>query len=128
MGSRDTFGLRMLLHTYVVELAFTKRTTGGPRVMLCTNAPTLLASPEGRIALHWHPPKGVGLPYNPSQKKLVVVWDIMWQQYRQVPIESVRILDTIPVRTDHELDDWWEFFADDLQNLTGTNKKKYMGG
>ena len=111
MGSRDTFGLRMLLNTHVVELAFIKRTTGAPRVMLCTNAQTLLSTAESRIALGWHPPKGVGLGYNPSQKNLVVVWDIMWQQYRQIPVESVRILEVIPVRDQHELDDWWEFFA-----------------
>ncbi len=59
-----------------VSLAFTKRTTGEIREMLC------------RLHVRKHLAGGESA-YNFSEKGLIPVWDRTKQEYRSVPIEGI---------------------------------------
>lgn len=115
-----------LLNDNVVELEFRKRTTGLHRRMLCTNSKALLNSISGKIALKYEPPKGVGLKYSPSKLNLVVTWDLFWQDFRQIPLESVNIISAIPLKTDEEITRFWDYFNRKLQDLSPAEKLMYM--
>lgn len=54
---------------------FTKRTDGKVRVMNCRVRPPVTGGP--------------GMPYDPSQKDLLVVWDLHKRAYRQIPADAV---------------------------------------
>ena len=114
MSFEAELGLLKLLSNNVVELRFVRRhpKQGYPpnRRMFCTNSKALLYSIAGKITLKHKTPKGVGLPYLPPLKNLVVTWDIMMQDYRQIPLESVQIMEVFPVRNEEEINKFWEFF------------------
>lgn len=126
--SRD--GLRILLATHVVELGFTRRRLkigwNFTRRMLCTNSKPLLGTIAGRIALGFKPPKGIGLKYNPATKDLVVAYDILWQDFRQIPVESNEIITAIPVETPEEVELFWLYFDKRLKDMSPQEKIQFM--
>ena len=115
-----------ILNDNVVELEFLKRTNGMHRRMLCTNSKKLLNSIAGKIALKYKPPIGVGLKYSPQKLNLVVTWDLFWQDFRQIPLESVNVLSAVPLKTDEEITMFWDYFNRKLQNLSPVEKLIYM--
>ena len=86
--------LQDITNKNVVVLQFVKKTNNVVRTMTCTTCLPLLQSQEGIIHLRYRkttsPP-----PYNPLPDN-VIVWDILKQDYRQIPAPRVRILQTIP--------------------------------
>jgi hypothetical protein len=94
--------------------------------MLCTNNKLLLNSIAGKIALGFRPPKGVGLKYNPHSMNLVVTWDVMWQDYRQIPLESATVVSAIPLRNEDDIQKFWEFFDAKLQHMSSLEKSSFM--
>ena len=127
MGQFSKESLTELLNKNVVELTFQKRTDGTPRRMLCTNNKLLLNSMAGKIALGFKPPKGVGLKYSPLSKGLVVTWDLFWQDYRQISIRTARVVTAIPLESEDDLENFWEFFNAKLQNMSSSEKIVFMG-
>ena len=111
-----------LLNDNVCEVVFSKRTDGNERRMLCTNSKLLLHSIAGRGALHFKDPKGVGLPYFPKDKGLVVTWDIIWQEFRQIPLETVNVISAIPLKSEEDIKNFWIFFDKKLQDKTAFEK------
>ena len=126
MGQFSYESLTALLNDNVVELVFTRRGGGNSRRMLCTNSKILLHSIAGRIALGFRPPKGVGLPYSPKDKNLVVTWDLFWQDFRQIPLESANIVTAIPLQNEDDVTNFWEFFDKKLQEMSSSEKLGFM--
>jgi len=130
MGQFSHGSLTKLLSENVVELVFIRRSGNGlrkkTRRMLCTNNALLLNSIPGKIALGFKPPKGVGLPYDPKAKNLVVTYDLMWQSYRQISLENVNVVSAIPLKTNEEIDNFWEFFSRKLVDMSGSEKEAFM--
>lgn len=122
-------GLKGLLLTHLVELVLIRRIPkdgwNPARRMLCTNSRELLTSMAGKIALNFHPPKGPPT-YPAAQHRLVTAWDILWQDYRQINMESYEIVSTMPVKTPEEIDNFWKYFNEVLQKMTPEAKKKFM--
>ena len=90
--------LKIMLLDKVCEVKFTRRNPkpGRPasRRMLCTNNVQLLNSVEGRTVLNYRPPRQAP-DYNPNQENLIVVWDILMQDYRTINCDTVDLISTL---------------------------------
>lgn len=127
MGGFSKESLIQLLNENVVEVIFNRRGDGNDRRMLCTNSKILLNSIAGKIALGYRPPKGIGLAYSPASKGLVVTWDLFWQDFRQIPIETANVITAIPLKSNEDLDNFWEYFDRKLQDMSAFEKVGFMG-
>lgn len=118
--------LTKLLEKNAVELRFSRRRliAGSPptRRMLATNDGMLLNSAAGKTALNFRPASG-RLKFNPTQKGLVLTWDIFMQDYRLVPAESVDVVSVIPTTPPEE---FWKYFSEVLSRMSGTDKEQFM--
>ena len=119
-----TAELNNLLANNVLDIRFVRRLPkrGMPatRRMLCTKSNELLSSNNGVISLNYRAP--VQTPdYDPTAEGLVTVWDIFMQDFRNVPAESVTVLNTIPGN-----DKFWEYFNNELRLMTPQQKFKFM--
>ena len=123
------YGLKKLLESNVVELSFIRRNKkqGWPmnRRMLCTNSFKLLGSMGGRMALNFQVPTQFP-PYDPKEEDLVITWDIFMQDFRSIPIEAVFVVAAIPVKTQKEIDTFWEYFDKMIRPMTSDQKKTFM--
>lgn len=122
-------GFQSLLNTSVVECGFTRRVLKDGwnpfRRMLCTLDRKLLLSLPGRMALNFTPP--VFSPaYNAKQYNLIVVWDILWQDWRAIPFDAVEVISVLPTKTKKDVDKFWVYFANFLQNMTPSEKQTFM--
>lgn len=61
----------------IFGVTFIKRTNGETRVMTC------------RYGVRSHA-KGIGLKFDPTSKKLIVIWDMRKGAYRMIPEEGIR--------------------------------------
>jgi hypothetical protein len=124
--------LENLLNQSVLELAFIRRNEkqGWPpnRRMLVTNNYALLNGIFGKITLNFVPPKGVGLPYDPDAKNLVIGFDILWQAYRAIPVESTNLIAAYRVTNRQDVAKFLTLFAKEIGPMTGAQKKAYMKG
>ena len=88
--------------------------------MLCTNSGDLLTSTKGRMALNfkptYNPPE-----YNPAQKNLIITWDIFMQGYRTINMDSCQLISAIPAN-----DIFWNYFTEELTNMTAQEKIAFM--
>lgn len=89
------------------------------RRMLCTTDDAILTSINGRICLNYRPPANP-LPYDAEVRGLLPVWDIFMQDWRMVNVDACEIVNTI------ERKDFWEYFNNDLRNMTPNEKVNYM--
>lgn len=128
--SRDS--LASLFDQAVVELAFIRRhkKQGWPqnRRMLVTTNYALLNGIFGKITLNFVPPKGVGLPYDPDAKNLVIGFDLLWQDYRAVPAESVNVIAIYRVTNRQDVAKFLALFAKEIGPMTALQKIAYMKG
>jgi len=88
--------------------------------MLCTNNIQLLNSAKGKYALNYTPPTEAP-KYNPSQKNLVVAWDIFMNGYRTINMDSCELISIIPAN-----DEFWNYFANKLSNMSASDKITFM--
>lgn len=134
--SRD--GLRRLAVTNAVEIQFVRRDKlRRPRMrrMWMTLDPLLLNSALGKKILHFRKPQ-FAPAYNAASKNLLFVWDIIMQDWRAVPIESVRVVKSIPTRSQKNLNnvgenkkaqqEFWEYFNAEIINMTPQEKSAFM--
>lgn len=123
-------GLRQLLASGVVELRFVRRHEKGGhpshRRMFCTNNYGVLNNIIGKVTLQYRPPKGVGLPYNPAAKRLVPCWDILMCAYRQIPVESVTVVQFWKLTTREEINKFWSFFMQAVYPMSAEEKRRFM--
>ena len=116
--------LNSLLLNNVVDLRFVRRRQvnykSPIRRMICTKSFELLNSNNGLISLGYRKP--VGPPdYNPETEGLVTVWDIIMQDYRNVPAETVTINKVIPAN-----DQFWTYFNEQLYTMSAQQKMQFM--
>jgi len=116
--------LNSMLQNNVLDLKFTRRRPrpGVPatRRMLCTMDATILNSTNGRTVLNYLPPSNT-TPFNLSQNNLCLVWDILMQDFRMVPPESVNVLTRYPGD-----DNFWETFNDTFARMSADDKVSFM--
>lgn len=137
--SRD--GLKRLALTHAVEIVFVRRDKQRlprRRRMWMTLDPLLLNSAAGKKILNFRPPK-FSPAYNAAAKNLLVVWDIIMQDWRAVPVDAVQVVPggkTIPtraVKTPNNLmankkaqADFWEYFNTVIVKMTPAEKSAFM--
>lgn len=116
--------LDSLLLQNVCDIRFKRKTkgTGKPptRRMLCTKNYSLLNSTNGRISLNFKPPAG-GKRYNESAKNVIIVWDILMQDYRTINAEECELIRQVPAN-----DEFWKFFNEELYPMSAEAKMNFM--
>jgi len=134
--SRD--GLKSSAFKNVLEIVFVRRDKNRRptvRRMLMTLDPLLLNSELGKKILRFRKPRNAPA-YNAASKNLLVVWDIIMQDWRSVPLESIRIARTIPTRSQKNLNnvlenkkaqhDFWEYFNGTVLKWTPAQKSAFI--
>jgi hypothetical protein len=110
----------------VVELKFSRRrpkqNISTVRRMLCTLDFNLLNSEKGLKVLNFNPPKSSST-YNTQNKGLIVVWDILKQDWRTVNTESCQIISTIPTVPP---DSFWEYFESTIVLMSPSQKAAFI--
>ncbi|MDD4109956.1 MAG: hypothetical protein PHS54_00220 [Clostridia bacterium] len=118
--------LLTLLQRNVLELRFFRRRDkpgwNNARRMLVTLDREILNSAPGRLALHFKPPTHAPA-YNYFAKNLICGWDLFWQDWRMIPVESCDIVTIIPT-TPPDL--FWNYFNIYLQAMSPSDKIQFM--
>lgn len=113
--------LEEVLNHNILLISFWRRTPpGGVRRMICTKSNFVLSSFQGRTNLNFRNPKHGPPDFNQVKVNVIVVWDILVQDYRLIPCESVSILDTIPETV------FWKYYNDAIYPMTKADKIKFM--
>jgi hypothetical protein len=119
-------GLAKLCNDNIVELKFNRRLRfkGLPatRRMLATLDSTLLNSTVGKEILNFKPPTQ-NTSYNASQRGLLTVWDILFQDWRNIPIESTVVVTAVPTKPQEE---FWKYFDSVIRKMTSKQKEEFM--
>lgn len=114
------------LLTNVVELKFNRRrpksNVQSTRRMICTLDNSLLTSERGISVLGYKTSSGVAA-YNTQAKGLVVVWDILMQDWRMVNTESCNIISVIPTSPAEE---FWDYFNVSILPLSSSQKLAFI--
>jgi hypothetical protein len=88
--------------------------------MLCTNSLALLNSVEGRLALNYK--RAINSPkFDPTQKNLIITWDIFMQNYRCINMVACDIIQVIPANKE-----FWKYFNERLAGMSAAQKIGYM--
>lgn len=117
--------LRLICENNVVEIKFDRRNKmriPPTRRMLCTLDFTVLDTEQGRKLLGFKKPKNFPV-YNAQQKNLLVVWDLIMQDWRSIPVESciiVAYLKTKPIVR------FWNYYNRILSKMPAAQKKQFM--
>jgi hypothetical protein len=120
--------LKNLVSSNVCEIIFLRRTPERapvpPRAqwrrMLCTNSIEILNSTNGKISLNFRFPK---TPRRIDEVKhnIVVAWDIIMQDYRNISMENCYLIQTIPGN-----DMFWKYYNEVLYTMTPEQKMNFM--
>ena len=116
--------LKNLLESNVCEIKFSRRRPkpGEPltRRMLCTNSFILLNSVNGKILLNYKQP--LRMPkFNPSNKNIIITWDIFMQDFRCISMDACELIQTIPGN-----DEFWNYFNEKLRFMSAAEKERFM--
>jgi len=116
--------LKATLLGKVCEVKFARRNIkpGKPatRRMLCTNNVQLLNSIEGRTVLNYAPPR-LAPKYNPNQENLIIVWDILMQDFRTINCDTVDLISTL------EADEtFWLYLNEKIAPMSAGDKMNFM--
>jgi len=120
-------GLAQVCEKNVVELKFVRRNKmriPSTRRMLCTLDSTLLNSTLGKEILNFKPPR-FAPKYNAATRGLLVVWDIIMQDWRAVPADSCEIVVRIDTSTNNQKN-FWDYYDKVLRKMTASQKKSFM--
>jgi len=115
--------LDSLLLKNVCEVRFARRRPqvgdSPARRMLCTKSYELLNSVNGRVTLNYAPPKGPK-KINEAAENVLVVWDILMQDYRTINMNSCDLIQQIPDK------DFWEYFNENIYPMSPEQKFNFM--
>lgn len=119
-------GLRALCKENLVEIKFNRRLklVGLPptRRMLATLDEKLLNSTLGKEILNFKPPTHIA-HYNAAARGLLTVWDLLFQDWRNIPTENVFVVATIPTKPPEK---FWEYFDKVIGKMTAAQKASFM--
>lgn len=117
--------LAKLCSTNIVELKFTHRNKmriPPNRRMLCTLDGILLNSTAGKNLLNFRiptkPPR-----YNAAKYNLLTVWDVMMQDFRNIPVDAVDVITATPTRP---ISSFLKFFNQKLSKMSAMEKLAFM--
>ena len=88
--------------------------------MLCTKSYSLLNSSNGRITLNYRSPRGP-VKINEAADNLIVVWDILMQDYRNVNMNQCDLIKQFPAN-----EEFWTYFNDNIYPMSAAQKLSYM--
>lgn len=117
--------LKSLLSNNICEIVFTRRrperAPGRPYVrrMLCSNAMSVLNSWNGHLSLHFHLPR-TGRRIDEVKHNIVVVWDILECDYRNVSMDECYLRQIIPGD-----DTFWQYYNEVLYPMTPEQKRSF---
>lgn len=118
--------LLALMESNVLELRFYRRNPkqgwNAARRMLVTTDRQILDTAPGHLALHFKPPTHAPA-YNWRVKNLACAWDLFWQDYRMIPVESCDVITIIPTRPPEK---FWDYFNLYLQAMSPSDKIQFM--
>jgi hypothetical protein len=103
-------GLYSLCSKNIVEIKFVRRNkfvSPSTRRMLATIDQKLLKSTFGINTLNYKKPK-YPPPYNAKAKGLCTLWDILMQDWRNVPTESIEVVSIVSTTPMKDFLDWFE--------------------
>jgi len=119
-------GLKALCQSHVVELKFNRRRMkpGFPtsRRMLCTLDRAILQSPMGKQILHFRPPTQ-SPAYNAASYGLLTVWDIIQQDWRNIPVEAVDVVASVTTKPPEK---FWEWFINSVAKMPSGRKAEFQ--
>lgn len=122
--------LKSALQRSVVELIYIRRRPYAgvepTRRALATTNLAVLNSELGRDVLGYRPPTGYRQPYSLNAYNLVVAWDILKQDYRQYDVPSSTIVTEIDVTTPEQLQQWWEYFYENVLPMSPQQKVAFI--
>ena len=123
--------LKALARSNVCEIKFRRRNpvAGKPlfRRMLCTSNQRLLMSFDGRLTLNYRPTYPVPYKHNrhhfydPDAKNLVILWDILMQDYRAINMSYCNLIAQVPANQK-----FWEYYRAELMNKSPSEKTNWM--
>lgn len=90
------------------------------RQMWCTKDFGILNSVNGRTNLNYRPPRHAK-QINENVHNVLIVWDIFMQNYRTINMDQCTLVEEVPG------DVFWEYFNENLFNLTAEDKSAFMG-
>jgi len=116
--------LDSLLLNNVCEIRFVRRIPkpgfASTRRMLCTKSYGLLNSTNGRITLNFRPPTHISR-INEAAENVVIVWDILMQDYRVVSMDQVDLIQEIPAN-----EEFWKYFNENIYPMSAEQKLNFM--
>jgi hypothetical protein len=88
--------------------------------MWCTKSYSLLNSINGRISLNYRPPHS-GKHVDEARDNIVVVWDILMQDYRNVNMQQCDLIREVPANQE-----FWKFFNENIYIMSPEQKIAFM--
>lgn len=109
----------------VLEIKFERRDKSRvpkTRRMLCTLDFAILDSPLGKQVLKFRKPKRIA-PYDAAKYGLCTVWDIIMQDWRNVPVKSVDCISQFDTRPQKK---FWDFFENVIKPMSKEQRTHFM--
>lgn len=118
--------LKQLLQNNVVELIFSRRNIRKNRPtqrrMLATLNFNILNSNVGQKVFNFKIPTSY-TSYDVNSYKLLTVFDIFMQDWRNIPTDSVNIVQILP---SDPVEKFWEYFDNVLSKMSASQKAVFM--
>ena len=119
-------GLYNLCQANLVEVKFTRRLpfAGRPpsRRMLATLDGQLLNTKEGMEILNFKPPMQ-SPAYDAKAKGLLTVWDLLMQDWRNIPVTSCDVIATVQTRPPEK---FCEYFNKVISKMSSGQKASFI--
>jgi len=116
--------LDSILLNNVCEIRFVRKIPVAGRLptrrMWCTKSYSLLNSINGRVSLNYRPPQG-GKQVNEARDNIIVVWDILMQDYRNVNMQQCNLIQEVPANQE-----FWKFFNENIYIMSPEQKIAFM--
>lgn len=108
----------------VCEVRFLKRTSPPNRPeyrrMLCTKNYQLLSSVNGKLTLNFREANRQKV-INEAVKNVLVVWDLLMQDYRIISLDDCDLITKIPAD-----ETFWEYFNKNIYPMSTNQKVNFM--
>jgi hypothetical protein len=119
-------GLKSLCETHLVELKFIRRNKTSSNIptrrMICTRDMRILNSEIGKMTFNFTVPSKAAA-YNTTSKNLLTVFDIIFQDWRNIPVENTMVVMAVPTNPQKP---FWEYFDKVLRNMTKKEKQNFI--
>lgn len=130
--------LEALFATHMVELSFRRRIKPPTRIkdrkvghmkmtrrMLCTARWDIISNPKFRNIFKWKKPKSHRGKQWYSSRKLVIVWDLMKNNWRMISTDKYAILGLFPIMGDEEATKFLQFYRKNIFRRSEGYKLKF---